>query len=263
MLRGLTVSRERRFACTACGKCCVGQLPLTLDDALAHAALFPLAVVWTPLKPGHKAFDITSRLGLAVTTRDRKRLAVRLSLASYLPATLPCPALQGTLCAIQEHKPARCRAMPFFAWRDEADQDQLLVPRPGWVCDTSEAAPVVYRDKSILDRTDFDQEREAIEAQAPLLRDYGAWALKAVPTLVDQLAQAAAKPLGGHVALGFASLLRRLPDPYLANRDRAALAAAQIAVLRRTADQLAGQPALATHERSYRDWIWELERLAG
>ena len=39
---------ERRFACTACGKCCFGLLPLTIGDALAHADKFPLVVICHP-----------------------------------------------------------------------------------------------------------------------------------------------------------------------------------------------------------------------
>ena len=35
--------KEQCFRCTACGKGCYGWLPLTLDDALANAAMNPVA----------------------------------------------------------------------------------------------------------------------------------------------------------------------------------------------------------------------------
>lgn len=50
------------------------------------------------------------------------------------------------LCGIHAGKPSRCRTMPFFPYTDENDQAANLIPRPGWACDTSNAAPVVYRD---------------------------------------------------------------------------------------------------------------------
>ncbi|MBC8158076.1 MAG: hypothetical protein H8E94_01965 [Alphaproteobacteria bacterium] len=43
---------ERSFSCPTCGKCCYGQLPLAIDDTLAHADRFPLVVMWTPVRQG-------------------------------------------------------------------------------------------------------------------------------------------------------------------------------------------------------------------
>ena len=45
---------ERHFDCTACGKCCYGQLPPTPPDALANAERFPLAILWTIIRQGVK-----------------------------------------------------------------------------------------------------------------------------------------------------------------------------------------------------------------
>lgn len=177
---------ERRFRCTACGKCCVGWLPLTVNDALAHAGRFPLAVVWTPVRPASKAFDAAARLGLTVRTRDRKRLAVRIAPTAYIPPSMACPELTAdNLCGIQDDKPSRCRSMPFLPYRAETDQADLLVPRPGWACDTSPEAPVVYRDKAILDRRDFDREHDDLVAQAAVLRAYGEALMASVPGMVD------------------------------------------------------------------------------
>lgn len=260
VLRRLTAKgrgMDRHFGCTACGKCCHGWLPLTLDDAIAHAGVFPLAVVWTPVRPVSKAFALTERLGTSVQTRDRKKLAVRLAPTAYLPPAMPCPLLAAdNLCAIHADKPLRCRTMPFFPYREENDQADLLVPRPGWQCDVSAAAPVVYRDKAILDGADFHAEQAALQRQVPVLRAYAASVLEAVPGMVDSLVKAAMKPGGGHVVVGFASLLRRLTE-----LDRAGLATAQIQVLDRFAERVSPDRAWAEYGRNYADWAWEMERL--
>lgn len=250
---------ERRFQCTACGKCCFGWLPLTLKDALAHAGRFPLAVVWTPVRQGTKAFDITARLGMPAALRGRKSVAVRIAPTAYIPPSMPCPALTAdNLCAIHADKPSRCRTMPFFPYRDEGDQGEMLAPRAGWRCDISAAAPVVYRDKAVIDRADFDREYQDLSDQAPLLRAYGDWLMANAPAMADNLARAALKPGGGHLVVGFASLLRRLADV-----DKAVVARAQLAVLTDWAAKVADQPALAEYGRNYGDWAWEMERLAG
>ncbi|HSV29431.1 MAG TPA: YkgJ family cysteine cluster protein [Candidatus Omnitrophota bacterium] len=257
MLRGLA-GMERHFKCTACGKCCFGWLPLTLDDALAHAGRFPLGMVWTPLRQGHKAFKTTARLGATITLRDRRQLALRLVPTSYIPPSLACPELGAdNLCGIQESKPSRCRAMPFFPYVDEADQAPMLVPRKGWQCDVSEAAPVVYRDKAILDRIDFDREAAQLKAQAPVLRAYAEALVPTVPGLLDALVKSAAKPVGGDVLLSFATLLPRLDGV-----DVGGIARAQLPVLHRHAELTADRPELVEYHRRYREWIADMERLS-
>lgn len=249
---------ERHFLCTACGKCCYGWLPLTLSDALAHVARFPLAVVWTPVRQASKAFDITAQLGLTVRTRDRKRLAVRIMPTACIPPVMPCPALTAdNLCGIHEHKPSRCRTMPLFPYVDEAQQAEQLLPRPGWACDTSVAAPVVYRNRTVVDRRDFDTERQALLDQAPVLRAYGEWLMAMVPGMIDNLSRAALKPGGGYVVMSFATLLRRLGDV-----DKEAVAQAQIAILRDYGAKVAADSALTDYGRNYQDWLSEMERLA-
>jgi Fe-S-cluster containining protein len=247
---------DRHFHCTACGRCCYGWLPLTAADALAHAGRFPLAVIWIPVKPASKAFAITAELGLTVRTRDRKQLAVRIMPTAYIPPAMPCPALTAeNLCAIHPDKPTRCRTMPFFPYHEEADQAEQLVPRAGWTCDTSAAAPVVYRDKSIVLRDDFDRERGELIRQAPLLRGYGEALLARMPAMIDHLMQAARKPGGGRVAVSFASLLRQMREV-----DRDGVARAQLPVLAEYEAKAAAQPALAEYRRNYGDWAWEMRR---
>jgi len=248
---------ERRFGCVSCGKCCFGWLPLTMEDALNGVGRFPLAMVWTPVPQASRAFAITERLGTAIRTRDKRKLAVRVTPTAYIPPTMPCPALSpDNLCGLQAEKPSRCRAMPFFAAFEERDQARTLIPRPGWRCDTSSSSPVVYRGETILDRADFDAERAALLAQAPVLRAYAERLLAQAPGLGDRLAGAAMTPGGGHVAVGFASLLRHLEPS-----DRGALAATQISLLNDFADRVAGEPKGSEYQRNYGDWAWELERL--
>ncbi len=248
---------ERHFQCTACGKCCFGWLPLTVKDALAHAGRFPLAVVWTPVKPASKAFDVTAKFGITVRTRDKKQLAVRIVPTGYIPPSMPCPALTSdNLCGIHADKPSRCRTMPFFPYREESDQADLLVPRAGWDCDTSLAAPAVYRDKMVVDRVDFEHERDELGNQAPVLRAYGEWLMGSVPSMLDNLTRATMKPGGGHVVVSFASLLRQIEGV-----DKGAIVESQLPVLADFMTRTADQPKLTEYHRNYDDWAWEIERL--
>lgn len=246
---------ERHFGCTACGKCCTGLLPLTLADAAAHADRFPLGVMWTPVRQNQRSFELTARLGTKVRLRDRRTVAVRITAVSYVPPSLPCPALTPDgLCAIHADKPARCRTMPFFPYGEEKDQAGLLVPRKGWECNVSEAAPVVYADRTITDRGDFDRERRDLLAQAPVLKAYADALVKTVPGLLDALVQAAAKPVGGDVLLSFATLLPRLD-----RINAAQVAQQQMPVLADFAQRTAG---LADYPQRYGEWHRDMERLA-
>ncbi|MGE5548670.1 MAG: YkgJ family cysteine cluster protein [Solirubrobacterales bacterium] len=249
---------ERRFRCTACGACCHGWLPLTLGDALRHGGRFPLGVAWTPVRQGHRSFDLTARLGTVIPSRDRRKLAVRIAPIAYLPPSIPCPELRSDgLCGIHEDKPARCRAMPFYAYREEGDQSEFLVPRKGWACDTADTAPVVYRDKIIVARAGFDLERKELLAEAPVLRAYADHLLATVTALPDALMRASAKPVGGDVVVSFASLLRRLD-----HADKAAFAREQSMVLAAFQARVAADAALADYHRNYGEWLRDMQRLA-
>ncbi|CCG41149.1 YkgJ family cysteine cluster protein [Magnetospirillum molischianum] len=249
---------ERHFACTACGHCCVGVLPLTLDEAIAHAGRFPLAVLLTPVRQGHRSFAITTRLGATIRLDRRRDLAVRISPVSYLPAAMACPERDpGGLCAIHPTKPLRCRTMPFYPQRDETDQAAMLVPRPGWACDVSTAAPAVYRDKTILDRAAFDAELRALADQATRLRAFAENLVATVPNILDKLVAAAANPVGGDLLVGFAPLLRQLDGV-----DRAEFAQRQRPVLAAFVERTASDPALAAFHRHYAAGLRDMERLA-
>lgn len=248
------VAAEQHFACTACGQCCHGWLPLTLDDAFAQAARFPLAMVWTLVPQTNRAFDLTAQLGTTVQLGKRQQIAVLIAPTLYLPPAFPCPALSPDhLCAIQAEKPLRCRSMPFYPYRREADQADGLVPRPGWACDISDRAPVVYRHREILDRADFDAERAALLAQAPILRAYAETVLKQYPPVMKQLRTVARHPLGGHFVISLLSFLRhqRAYDPVTFAKSQHPLL---IDFAARTADV----PALTSYRNYYRESAAEL-----
>lgn len=248
------VAAEQHFACTACGKCCTGWLPLTLDEARTHAGRFPLAMVWTLVPSTNRAFDLTAQLGTTVQLAKRKQIAVLVAPTLYLPPTFPCPALSpDKLCAIQADKPLRCRSMPFYPYRLETDQADALVPRKGWACDTSDRAPLVYRNREILDRADFDAERAALLAQAPILRVYAETVLKQYAPVMNQLREVARHPLGGNFVIGFLSFLRhqRAYDPVGFARE-------QHPVLIDFEARTAGVPALKPYRNYYRESAAEL-----
>jgi Fe-S-cluster containining protein len=247
---------ERHFACTACGKCCYGWLPLTLADALAHVGRFPLILVWNTLRPGGKAFDITARLGTRLRIGKNKEVAIGITPTAYIPPSFPCPALKvDGHCAIHAEKPSRCRTMPFSPYREEDDQTDLLVPRTGWACDVSAVAPVVYRDKAIIGRDDFDREAAALRDQAPFLRRYADWMLDAVPELALEVRKMALKPAGGQVLVNFATLLPRLPKV-----DPIAFARCQAPIMQDFAARTASNSALTDYTRRYRECAAEYER---
>jgi len=249
---------EHRFACTACGKCCHGLLPLSIEEALAHAGTFPLVMVWTTVRQGGRSFDATAGTGVTIKLKKRRKAAVRIAPTAYIPPAFPCPQLADDgLCRIHDTKPQRCRTMPFSAARSESDQRDLLIPRPGWRCDTSGEAPVVYRDRRVVERREFDNERRLLAGDAAVLRPYAEWLLDSVPTLAMELQKAAMKPAGGHVLVAFASLVPRLPKV-----DMHDLADKQFPVMRAWAEKTAGDGGLTDFHRRYSDAADEWEKIA-
>lgn len=247
---------DRRFHCTACGKCCYGKVPLTLKDAVANAGRFPLAMVWTTVRQGAKSFALTERLGTSVKLGKGKKTAVQVTPMAYIPPSLPCPELTGEgLCAIHDSKPLRCRTMPFYPYREESDQADLLVPRQGWLCQTSAEAPVVYRDGKIVNHNDFDRERRALEDQASTLRAYADRLMATAPNVVAALEKAARKRSGGYVALNFTAIL-----PRIEGADPAAFAHKQLPVLKEFAEKTADSSEMAEFHRHYSACAAGMER---
>lgn len=245
---------ERRFSCTACGKCCHGWLPLTINDALIHADRFPLFLLWTPVRPGGKSYDITAELGFTLALKKRKQAAVRVTAISYVPPHMACPALgEDGLCGIHETKPQRCRTMPLSGARAQSDQDDLLIPKPGWLCDTSVEAPIVYNDKKIVEPEDFLAERHQLSDDGKIFKPFAALMMDAVPSLRMDLEKMALRPQGGQVIVNFSTLV-----PRLASVDIQALAAKQLPVMEAFAASTAGQPDAAAEHARYvacaKDW---------
>ncbi|MBL4613943.1 MAG: YkgJ family cysteine cluster protein [Magnetovibrio sp.] len=228
---------ERHFECTACGKCCQGWLPLSLDDALAHAGRFPLFLLWTPMRPGGKSFDLTAKLGITIKLKNRKKAAVRITAISYVASHMPCPALaEDGKCVVHETKPQRCKTMPLSGSRAENDQTDLLIPSPGWDCDISSESTLLYRDKQIIARSEFEAERKQLVADAEILRPYAQLMLDSLPSLRMDLHKMALRPQGGHVIVNFSTLLARL-----GNVDVFAFAAQQLPIIQAFADLTRGQ----------------------
>ena len=248
----------RHFRCVACGQCCYGVLPLTCQDALAHAGRFPLGLIWTALRPGSRDYAITATLGATIPLARRQELAVLITPAAYLPPALPCPALRDDgRCSIHDHKPSRCKTMPFYPYRDERDQAELLKPRPGWACDTSAAAPVVFKDRQIVERDDFDQERRELLEQVPVLRRYADYMLKYSPWLVGALTQASGQAKAGQLVTSLASFLTATR-----HAEAGRIARLQLPVLNDYAARTAGAERLAEFHRNYQNWSREMAYLS-
>ncbi|MHA1567577.1 MAG: YkgJ family cysteine cluster protein, partial [Alphaproteobacteria bacterium] len=175
-----------------------------------------------------------------------------------IPSTFSCPELTDEgLCAIHDHKPQRCRTMPFSAYREMNNQDDLLIPRSGWLCDTSDQAPIVYRDKNILDPGDFRHERAQLVGDAKILQPYAQWLLDSVPSLRMDLQKVAMKPNGGRVLVSFSTLIPRLPKV-----DIFAFAEKQCQVMKSFANRTQGEPGLADFHQRYTDGAAEWQKVA-
>jgi len=249
---------ERHFHCTACGKCCNGWLPLTLDDALAGAGRFPLAMVLTTVRQSARAYKITAAHGTVLQLGKNKRVAVQISPMSYIPPVFSCPELTGEgQCGIHMDKPTRCRTMPFSGYREESDQAPLLQAKEGWLCDTSSAAPVVYRDKQVTQRGDFDLERRQLSDQAAILRPYADNLITAAPNVAAGLENAASSAKGGTVVLNFTTVLPRLKEV-----DTASFAKQQLPVLKAFAARTKAEAKLADYHQYYLQNIKGLERFS-
>lgn len=248
----------RHFRCTACGKCCYGQLPLTWRDAEANADLFPLGMVWTPVPQASKDFKLASQVGVTIKLPDRKELAILVVPTSFIPATRECPALvDSKLCGIHPRKPARCKSMPFYPYREERFQGEVIHIKSGWECDTSEAAPVIFANAKIQDPADFLNERAQIESELPLMRRYVEYMMKYTPALANQLALASSSPKSKHIVTSLSSFLTAIRY-----QDAKSLAAKQIPVLQSAIEHAKEKPELADFSRYYESWHKEMSYLA-
>ena len=249
---------KRHFSCTACGKCCTGMLPLTIADALKHADKFPLVLAWTPVRQGARSYEFTGEIGITVELKKKKRANVRIAPCAYIPPEFNCPALAvDGMCSIQDDKPLRCKAMPFSGYRDEKDQNDLLIPRPGWECDVSDAAPMVYENSSVAAREDFEAERAQLLKEAKILKPYGDWLLDCRPELRMEVQKSALKAKGGVILVDFLTLIPRLPSV-----DIFELAEKQYPVNERFARITQDEPSLRKYHTHYVNSAKEWRRVA-
>ncbi len=213
-------------------------------------------MVLTPIRQSAKAYKLTAAQGTVLHLAKNKRVAVQISPTSYVPPSFSCPALSADgQCSIHADKPQRCRTMPFSAYREEGDQGALLQAKPGWLCDTSAAAPLVYGDKKVITRTDFDLEARKLKEQAAILRPYADALIAAAPNVAAGLESAARSAKGGTVVLNFTTVLPRLKDV-----DTAHFARQQVPVLESFAERTKGKPELAGYHQYYLQNIKGLER---
>lgn len=248
----------RHFRCTACGKCCYGQLPLTWRDAEANAHLFPLGMVWTPVPQTSKDFKLATQIGARVRLPDRRELAVLIVPTSFIPATIACPALiDGKLCGIHETKPARCKTMPLYPYRDERFQAEVLKFKDGWECDTSDSAPIVYENSKITDPKDFTEERTQIMEEAQMIQRYAEYMQKYTPSLLGQLALASTSPKPKHIVTSLSTFMTATRYPHAKE-----LAARQIPVLRESIAKVSAHSELTEFRRHYESWLKEMSFLA-
>ncbi|MEK6793592.1 MAG: YkgJ family cysteine cluster protein [Spirochaetota bacterium] len=248
---------EHHFRCTACGSCCFGFLPLTWTDASARADTFPIAFIWTAVRPDSKDHAYTASLGATVAA-DGLSLAVQITPTAFIPPSFPCPALMDDKrCALHgEKKPLRCRTMPLYPYREERFQGEVLSPRTGWRCDTSDAAPVIYDGKNVLERTDFDREKDALTAQVPFLRRYAEYMQKYSPWLPANLLKASEHG-GGTAVTSLASFLTATREPNASD-----IARRQMPVLAAFAERTAGNGRLKEFHAYYTNGEKEMGYLA-
>ena len=143
--------------------------------------------------------------------------------------------------------------MPFYPYLEESYQGTLWVRREGWECDTSAAAPLIYRRGKITDTADFDQERKALLEQVAIMREYGDFMLKYSPWILDQLKAVVGRP-DGQIVTSLSSFLTAIKCI-----DAAKLASQQLPVLDAFADTTATMPEAAAHNRNYVGWAKEMK----
>lgn len=172
----------RRFACTACGKCCNRSPEVELSEAAALADVFVFRLMFRfyalPRTLGDYLRDRPAEANASEAFYQKKRLLsanaalkrplkirrggqaveyVRYLMISALSLdTSPgaCSALEGTSCGIYERRPYACRTVPFHYSRVEACAEgdlDAFVATVGYGCDTSETAPVVIQSGRIVD----------------------------------------------------------------------------------------------------------------
>lgn len=185
----------RRFACTQCGACCNRSPEVELSEAAALADVFVFRLMFRlytlPRAAAHysgssetfyqskrllnafaaNAYRTKARVGGKAVEYDRYLVVSALTVDL---GTGACSALSDRRCSIYDRRPLACRAVPFPYSRPEASAEDDLdafVGTAGFLCDISEAAPIVVDDGKI---TDLDAKEVRTQAAAVAERD-SAW----------------------------------------------------------------------------------------
>ncbi|MCX6118225.1 MAG: YkgJ family cysteine cluster protein [Proteobacteria bacterium] len=248
----------KHFNCNACGKCCYGQLPLTIEDAFKNVERFPICFIWTPLHPTNKDYRAAKGYGVVIPGANQTEITVLIVPTSFIPSTLPCPSLQdNNLCGIHEDKPLRCKTMPFYPYKDERFQADLLSPRKGWECDVSNEAPIVYDEGKIIDRLAFDNEGAQLRLDVSILQVYADYMLKYTHGLAGKLSQNSTSRNPQQMITSLSSFLTATR-----NQNSSDIASKQLPVLDSFVKKTECEPQLKDFHRYYASWYREMEFLS-
>jgi Fe-S-cluster containining protein len=163
-------ANARRFSCTACGKCCTRGPEMELGEVTALADRFIVRLLFrlhsVPLQAvSGEAHRHLRHFSAHEEHAGGRALHLTISALPFHAAKDKCPALDGTRCGLYERRPLACRTVPFhyaIAARALARAFDQLVKTPGYLCDTSSAAPVVFRGGKVVDPSIAVARQEAV-----------------------------------------------------------------------------------------------------
>lgn len=166
------------FACTSCGKCCNRSPEVQLSEAAGLAdifvfrLMFRLYVLPSAFSGGNgtsgsmasfyesrrllnafAARKSTVRAGKGASSAEQVKYLL-ISALSLDTGSGSCAALDGEHCGIYQRRPLACRSVPFHYSRPEASAASDLAAfaaRPGYRCDTSANAPLIFDRGRIVD----------------------------------------------------------------------------------------------------------------
>lgn len=231
-------SEVRRFACTSCGKCCNRGPEMELSEATALADRFITSLIFKvqslPISErSESAAAWWERQGSRIPLRpaleesrrhlghfaSRKRNDNRTGRQLFLTISAivnddgrgRCPALIGNLCGVYESRPLTCRTVPLHYSRPPSTLRSYLddfTSTPGYLCDTSQTAPVILDRNTIMSQRLRQSRDEAIA----LAKAERAWKEQML-LVMDDAAQARAAELPIYDAIlensdnGYATIL--------------------------------------------------------
>jgi Fe-S-cluster containining protein len=176
----------RRFACTACGACCNRSPEVLLNETLTVSDIFVFRLQFRLYRlprvaTQHRSGTLSSRSNHATLaafaaaqrrarwrskteTTDGTDYLVISAIALNIPLGV-CAALGGNLCTIYDRRPVACRSVPFHYARSEPSFDDDLTEftsRPGYLCASSDDAPVVLDEGKLVSEAMLTARSEAL-----------------------------------------------------------------------------------------------------